>query len=155
MRRLLSFVFASVGVVLLSCQVLSAAEPQLAKTPLFKAGELGYKLFRIPGIVVSQRGVVLAYCEARRTSGGDWDTIDILLRRSTDGGQTWSEPQKIAHRGPSVPRNPVVMAKKVGKESDQTTNNPVAFADRDGTVHFLYCCEYARCFYMRSTDDGA
>ena len=29
-----------------------------------------------------------------------------------------------------------------------------AIADRDGTVHFLYCLEYARCFYIRSDDDG-
>jgi sialidase-1 len=30
----------------------------------------------------------------------------------------------------------------------------VAIADRDGTVHFLYCVNYKRCFYLRSTDDG-
>ena len=33
-------------------------------------------------------------------------------------------------------------------------NNPIAIADRDGPVHFLYCVEYMRCFYMRSEDDG-
>jgi hypothetical protein len=34
-------------------------------------------------------------------------------------------------------------------------NNPVAIADHQtGAVHFLYCVEYARCFYQRSDDDG-
>ena len=47
------------------------------------------------------------------------------------------------------------MTVKNVKESDQTVNNPVAIADRDGTVSFVYCVEYARCFSMRSTDDGA
>jgi sialidase-1 len=40
----------------------SAAEPSLEKTTLFTAGEQGYKLFRIPGLVVSPRGTLLAYC---------------------------------------------------------------------------------------------
>ena len=35
-----------------------------------------------------------------------------------------------------------------------TYNNPVLIADRDGTVHMLFCLEYMRCFYQRSTDDG-
>jgi sialidase-1 len=35
-----------------------------------------------------------------------------------------------------------------------TYNNPVPIADRDGSIHFLYCLEYCRCFYVRSDDDG-
>jgi sialidase-1 len=35
-----------------------------------------------------------------------------------------------------------------------TYNNPVAITDRDGTVHLLFCLEYARCFYICSKDDG-
>ncbi len=35
-----------------------------------------------------------------------------------------------------------------------TYNNPVLIADRDGTVHMLFCLEYMRCYYQRSTDDG-
>jgi len=35
-----------------------------------------------------------------------------------------------------------------------TYNNPVLIADRDGTVHMLFCIEYMRCFYQRSRDDG-
>ena len=73
----------------------TAAEPKLEKIDLFEAGKGGYALYHIPGVVVTARGTVLAWCEARK-KGGDWDAIDILLRRSTDDGKTWSEPRKVA-----------------------------------------------------------
>ncbi len=56
--------------------------------------------------------------------------------------------------GPKA-KNPVALAQKLANPDDVTYNNPVAFADRNGDVHFLFCLEYARCFYMRSQDDGA
>ncbi len=67
---------------------ITAAEPMLEKADLFESGKDGYALYRIPGIVVTAKGTVLAYCEARKSDKGDWGTIDILLRRSTDGGKT-------------------------------------------------------------------
>jgi sialidase-1 len=45
-------------------------------------------------MVVSTNGTVLAFCEGRRESAGDTGSIDLLLKRSTDGGATW-EPQQI------------------------------------------------------------
>lgn len=129
----------------------TAAEPE--KVDLFEAGKGGYAQYRIPGVVVTKAGTVLAYCEARKT-GSDWATIDILLRRSADGGKTWSEPQKVADvKGPKE-RNPVAVAKKIGKPDDVTYNNPVMIADKDGSVHLLFCLEYMRCFYSRSSDEG-
>jgi sialidase-1 len=128
--------------------------PSLEKSDLFEAGKDGYVMYRIPGIVVTAKGTVLAYCEARKGVGGDWDNIDIMLRRSTDGGKTWAPRKQIAHFGPAVPKHPLALRQKLARESDQTVNNPVAIADRDGTVHFLYCMEYARCFSMHSDDDG-
>jgi len=131
-----------------------AAEPLFEKSDLFTAGADGYALYRIPGLVVTAKGTVLAYCEARRVGTTDWDTIDIMLRRSTDGGKTWSERQKISDVPGPKSKNPVALAQNLGKPDDVTYNNAVAFADRDGTVHLLFCLEYARCFYIRSTDDG-
>jgi sialidase-1 len=133
----------------------SAAPPMLDKSDLFEAGKDGYALYRIPGIVVTTKGTVLAYCEARRVGKSDWDTIDVMLRRSTDGGRSWEPRRHLAHHGARVPRNPVAIERKQATPGDQTVNNPVAFVDRQtGAVHFLYCVEYARCFYMRSDDDG-
>jgi len=130
-----------------------AAEPFIEKLDLFKAGEGGYKQQHIPGIVVTAKGSVLAWCEARRT-GGDWAAIDILLRRSTDDGKTWSGAQKISDVPGPKAKNPVSLRMKNVNPQDVTYNNPVLIADRDGTVHMLFCLEYMRCFYQRSTDDG-
>ena len=123
-------------------------------TNLFQAGVGGYATYRIPGIVVTKSGTLLAYCEARKSGAGDWAEIDDLLRRSADGGSTWDAPRLIATAPPNAGRNPAPVALKI-KESGKTTNNPIAIADPVGSaVHFLYCVNYARCFYMRSDDDG-
>ncbi len=130
-----------------------AREP--VKIDLFAAGKEGYGQFRIPGIVVTKNGVVLAYCEARRAASTDWGQIDVMLRRSTDGGLTWSPMKKIVELDGKFERNPAAVAQKLGKEGEITVNNPVAIADpRPGVVHFLHCVEYNRLFYMRSDDDG-
>lgn len=128
------------------------AAPFLEKSDVFPAGMNGVALYRIPGLVVTPKGTVLAYAEARRNSRSDWGEIEIHLRRSTDGGKTWEAPNQIAHSGARLEGNP---KKKTGGEHEQTVNNPVAIVDRTtGAIEFLYCVNYARCFSMRSTDDG-
>jgi sialidase-1 len=131
-----------------------SAEPLLEKTDLWTGDEGGYKMYRIPGIVVTKKGTVLAYAEARRHSGNDWDTIDIVVRRSTDAGRTFSPQQVIARVTGEIRRNPVAIERKQALPGDVTYNNPAAIVDRSGAVHFLFCMEYMRVFYMRSDDDG-
>ncbi|MBA4063871.1 MAG: exo-alpha-sialidase [Isosphaera sp.] len=130
----------------------AAADPD--KVDLFEADKGGYKLYRIPGVVATAKGTVLAYCEARKSDRGDWGTIDILLRRSGDGGKTWSDPVKVADVPGPKEKNPVALAQKLADPKDVTYNNPVVIADRSGAVHLLFCLEYMRCFYARSDDDG-
>lgn len=132
---------------------LPAAESFMEKQDLFKVGDLGYKVFHIPGIVVTAKGTVLAWCEARK-NGSDWDQIDILLRRSTDDGLTWSEAKSIAKVDGPKTKNPFALLVKNTDPNTVTYNNPVLIADRDGTVHMVFCLEYMRAFYQRSTDDG-
>jgi len=132
----------------------AVAEPSLEKLDLFEAGTGGYAVYRIPGVVVTKRGTMLAYCEARKSERGDWNTIDVLLRRSTDGGKTWDAPRKIANvEGPKT-KNPAALAQKLANPDDVTYNNPVMIVDKNGATHFLFCLEYMRCFYSRSDDDG-
>lgn len=156
MRCLPRIFSALVLFAVVTCQLLpvAAAEPFIEKIDLFTAGQLGYKLYHIPGIVVTAKGSVLAWCEARRNGVTDWDAIDILLRRSTDDGRSWSEPQKISHVPGPIAKNPFSLAVKGVRKENITYNNPVLIADRDGPVHCLFCVEYMRCFYMRSDDDG-
>ncbi len=132
---------------------VQAVEPFIQKSDLWQA-DAAYAQYRIPGIVVTRHGVVLAYCEARR-SGNDWATIDLLLRRSVDGGKTFSPPKVIGHVAGEIHRSPVAIERKQAGPDDVTYNNPVAIAGRNGAVHFLFCIEYMRVFYMRSDDDGA
>jgi sialidase-1 len=135
----------------------SAAEPFIEKQDLFAAGDdPAFSIYHIPGIVVTAKGTVLAWCEARKRPSGvsDWDDIKILLRRSTDEGKTWSAAQSIANVPGPKTKNPFALAMKNVDPKDVTYNNPVLIADQDGTVHMLFCLEYERVFYQRSEDDG-
>ncbi|MEW6306753.1 MAG: sialidase family protein, partial [Verrucomicrobiota bacterium] len=136
----------------LSFATAAFAGPFCEKSDVFPAGTSGVTLHRIPGIVITTKGAVLAYCEARKNSRADWGEIEVHLRRSLDGGKTWEPARHIAHAGDRIEGNP---RKKTGGEHEQTVNNPVAIVDRQtGAIEFLYCVNYARCFSMRSTDDG-
>lgn len=141
----------------LAAAALPAAEPFLEKQDLFTVGDdPAYTIYHIPGVVVTAKGTVLAWCEARKRPAGvsDWDDIRILLRRSHDDGKSWSAPQSIANVEGPKRKNPFALRIKNVDPADVTYNNPVLIADRDGTVHMLFCLEYERCFYQRSEDDG-
>ena len=135
-----------------------AEKPYLTKQVLFEEKTDGFSLYRIPGIVVTAKGTILAYCEARKLREADRGEIEIHLRRSIDGGETFSPARQIAHMGPRLPRNPHMSESKRGKDmggpDEQTVNNPMAIAGKDGLVHMVYCVEYARAFYVVSEDDG-
>jgi sialidase-1 len=132
----------------------TAASPRFEKTLVWERDTGGYAHYRIPGVVVTRAGTVLAYAEARRTTRSDWAEIDLLLRRSTDGGRTFSPAMRIGHMEQTFPKNPIAVARNQGIGQGTTYNNPVAIADANGAVHFLFCVEYMRAFYMRSDDDG-
>lgn len=130
-----------------------SAAPFIERLTVFEAGTGGYEMYRIPGLAVTAKGTLLAYSEARR-SNSDWATIDLVLRRSTDGGKTWSRLQQMADVPGPKKKNPVILGNKRVNPEDVTFNNPVVIAERRGAIHFLFCLEYMRCFYRRSEDDG-
>lgn len=147
-----------VGLVLcLSLPLVAvSAEPAVEQIDLFEANEGGYELYRIPGIVATPSGTLLAYCEARKSAKADWGHIDILMRRSTDGGKTWGPPTKMVELEGKFERNPAAVAQGLGKEGEITINNPVMIVDAERKlIHFLYCVEYNRLFHATSSDDGA
>jgi len=149
MNRLLALLTA---ILAATSTVALRAAPAPEFFDVFPANSNGVTRHRIPGMVVTTKGTVLAYCEARINNSSDWGEIEIHLRRSTDGGKTWDAPRRIAHRGARLEGNP---RKKSGGEREQTVNNPVAIVDRvTGAIEFVYCVNYARAFAMRSTDDG-
>ncbi len=115
-----------------------------------------YLSYRLPSMVVTRNGVVCVACEAYTTMHGDWSESNLLLKRSLDGGQTWQKPVVIAQDGHLIQaeKNEMVLKKGIGENNKITFDNTVLIADRNGTLHVLYCVEYARIFYRRSDDDG-
>jgi len=76
---------ASLLVILaLSAKATFAAE--LQHQLLFDSGRDGYGRYRIPSLIVTPAGTVLAICEGRKDGGGLTGNIDIVLRRSADSG---------------------------------------------------------------------
>lgn len=92
-----------------------------------------YAFYRIPGLVATESGTLLAYYECR-SDLSDWAKIDIKINRSTDGGLTW----QTAH---------------IEKGNGDTLNNPVMIVDGK-TVYFLYCKNYKQAYLLKSTNDG-
>ncbi len=110
----------------------------MKETILFVSGQEGYHTYRIPAIIVSKAGTILAFCEGRRNTGADDDDIDLLLRRSFDNGETWTPKQVVWDNG------------------EDTTGNPCAVVDGDtGTIWLAFCRNNDRVYVTNSTDDGA
>ena len=74
--------------------------------PVFASGNEGYKSFRIPAIVKAKNGDLLAFCEGRVNNSGDFGNIKIVLKRSSDGGKTWSALQIVASNDSLQAGNP-------------------------------------------------
>ena len=66
-----------------------------ADTAVFHSGKEGYAFYRIPAIVTTLNGTILAFAEGRKNSVSDDGTIDVVMKRSTDGGRTWSPLQVV------------------------------------------------------------
>src|ERR1035441_6228175 len=73
----------------------SSASTPLQQQDVFVAGQGGYHTYRIPALIVTSNQTLLAFCEGRKNSRSDTGDIDLLLKRSSDGGNTWSEPQVV------------------------------------------------------------
>lgn len=130
---LLPFLFA-----LTSCQTRKIASSKaLADSSIVFEPHGAYASMRIPALVLSKKGTLLAFCEGRIGTASDWADMDLLMRRSIDGGKSW-EPHVV------------IAARQGGKP----TSNPSPIVDSDGTIHLLYQRDYARAYYTQSKDDG-
>ena len=87
---------------------------------VYTSGSDGYDTFRIPAIVATNSGTLLAFAEGRVASSGDAGDIDLVLKRSHDGGATWGPLQVVWDDKANTCGNPCPVV-------DQTT----------GTVHLL------------------
>ncbi|MEU3251799.1 sialidase family protein [Streptomyces sp. NPDC006997] len=81
------------------------SETPVATVP-FTAGREGYASYRIPAVVATGPGTLLAFCEGRMESARDWGRVDVVMKRSTDGGRTWGPLQVVAANGTDLAGNP-------------------------------------------------
>ncbi|MFF3449381.1 exo-alpha-sialidase [Streptomyces sp. NPDC002667] len=81
----------------------------------FRAGREGYASFRIPAVVATRTGTLLAFCEGRVGSAQDHGNIDIVLKRSLDGGRTWGPLQIAANNGTDLAGNPAPVTLDTGR----------------------------------------
>ena len=114
--------------------------PEIAQTPLFVAGEDGYHTYRIPALLSTPKGTLLAFCEGRKTGRADDGDIDLLVKRSSDGGKTWSE-QMIVY--------------EEGGDAEITIGNPSPVVDEDtGAIWLPFCRNNKEVLITKSTDEG-
>jgi len=115
-----------------------ASDPEMVD--VFLSGTEGYHTYRIPAIVLTNRGTLLAFCEGRKTSARDDGDIDLLVRRSLDEGKTW-EPTRLVY--------------EEGGDQPITIGNPCPVVDRTtGRIWLAFCRNNDRVFMTYSDDDG-
>jgi sialidase-1 len=80
-----------------------AATPLLENSDVFVSGQDGYFAYRIPAIETASNGALLAFAEARKYNledpGFGRQDIDLVLKRSTNAGISWSAMQIIEDPG--------------------------------------------------------
>ena len=77
------------------CGCLSAAEPLFEMTRLFALTPNNKPNYRIPSIIQAPNGDILVICERRNDGPGDIGNHDIVMKRSSDKGRTWSDEVTI------------------------------------------------------------
>jgi sialidase-1 len=127
-----------VAVLLMPISSVMAAE--LPQTDVFTAGQDGYHTYRIPALVVTQKGTLLAICEGRKTGRSDHGDLDLVLKRSKDGGKTWG---------------PLELIYEEGGAAKVTIGNPCPVVDQStGAIWLPLTRDNDRVLVTSSSDDG-
>jgi len=116
------------------------ANDDLRQSDVFVAGQDGYHTYRIPALVRTTKDTLLAFCEGRKNNRRDHGDLDLVLKRSSDGGRTWSRQQVVYEEGGSA---------------EVTIGNPAPVVDQDtGVIWLPFCRDNDRVLMTHSADDG-
>ena len=124
------------------------AEQDFRQMDIFVAGENGVHTYRIPALISTSKGTLLAFSEARKQSSGDQTPTDLVLKRSFDHGTTW-QPTQIVVKG--IGREAIMNPTPVVDGRDGTI---VLLCNRVPSVHVQYKPGAIRVLVLKSTDDG-
>lgn len=131
----------------------AAPQPRLQQQDLFRSGDDGYHTYRIPSLIVTSAGTLVALCEGRKQGRGDSANIDLLVKRSEDGGATWSAQQVVWDDGENTCGNPCpVIDRRTGRIVLLGTWN--RGDDHGKDLHAGVSKGTRRVFALRSDDDG-
>jgi sialidase-1 len=155
-RLLPLLIRAWAGLVVVGLSAAVAAQPPSEGprfTEVYQAGEAGFHTFRIPSLLAARHGTLLAFAEARREGAADAGDIDLVVKRSRDGGASWSPLQVVGDDGTNTVGNPCpVVDRKTGTIWLLTTRNRGIDRERDiiaGTSQGTRTV-----WLQKSTDDG-
>lgn len=131
----------------------TAAWSQNLGTVVYRKGENGFDTYRIPSIVRTRSGAILAFAEARKNSRSDTGDIDLVVKRSEDGGSTWSDIITVWDDGENVCGNPCpVVVSSTGRIVLVSTWNDGR--DHESQIHARTSIDTRRVFTMYSDDEG-
>lgn len=113
LRKILTGVIVMLGLIK---PCYSAVTDSVALRHLYTAGEGGYACFRIPALVATKDNMLLAFAEARKADCSDAGDIDLVVKRSRDGGKTWGNMQLVWSDSTNTCGNPVpIFDRNTGK----------------------------------------
>ncbi len=124
-----------------------------SSTPYTAATE-GYSAFRIPAVIVTRRGHLLAFAEGRSTGLGDAGNIDTVVKRSTDGGCTWQALKVVQDSGDNTSGNPAPVVTDSGRIVLLTTYNAGTATEAQILRGQVPAEDSRRVFTQYSDDDG-
>lgn len=137
---------------LLGCSALAAKSEPSAPVDVFTGGE-EYPAFRIPSLLATAKGTLLAFCEARANLS-DHAHNKIVLKRSTDQGRTWGALQLVADDGDNALGNPTaVLVRETGRVLLMYQRYALGF-DEHRAEPGLDGPHICRTFLITSDDDG-
>ncbi len=120
---------------------------------IYKSGEGGYYCFRIPAIIKTKEGTLLAFAEARKNNCGDEGDIDLVVKRSSDKGASWSALSIVWNDAGNTCGNPApVVDQATGKIHLLMTWN--LGTDDISTINNGTSKDTRRVFKTSSVDDG-
>jgi hypothetical protein len=152
---------ATAGLVLATSMAsMSAGRAEAAHgvwySTVFEQGESGYHTFRVPAVVQAADGTLLAFAEGRVNGSSDNGDIDLVLKRSTDGGISWGPLQVVVDDGENKSGNPVpVLDQRTGRIVLNTTHTGGGVTGDDIRCGRAEPEEMRRAYVLHSDDNGA
>lgn len=149
----MSMIMLFIGVICIAWQPVHKSSEENQLNYIYKPGDASYSCFRIPALINTKKGTLLAFAEARKNNCGDSGDIDLVLRRSADGGKTWSSIQVVWSDSTNTCGNPVpVQDASTGKIwLISTWNNG---EDHEKQIRTQTGKDVRRVFVLSSDDEG-